>query len=240
MIAELRHGVAICPECGHEQEEPPEAVSSFCRACGFHMTFKGYSVKKTTSLPKPRRDAKCPQCGEEHRVAESALCTICPSCSYRMNLQNYRISGGRGTRLETLGTVEFVPGSSYEGMEVVANRVMIGGAVRARIIAREEIDIMASARFGGRLDAPLIRVLSNAKASVERVMTPQFEVRGRIRLNAVRAAQIRVFDGGCLMADKILAGRLEVNLGGILAGHLRVEPDAWPLYGVPTSEDEKS
>lgn len=49
MFARPRKSLLRCPSCGHQQEESPAALSTFCRACGCHLT-----IAAGTALAAPQ------------------------------------------------------------------------------------------------------------------------------------------------------------------------------------------
>src|SRR5215813_5376213 len=74
--------VVPCPHCGHQQLEPPTAISTNCRACGkYFLVQEGVKPPaKAEPAPLAQKIVTCFECGLEQPVSVSAQSSMCRKC----------------------------------------------------------------------------------------------------------------------------------------------------------------
>ena len=102
--------LVACPQCGHQQEESPAAISSNCRQCGSYLRIQEllHPVAKTAAPAPEQRHVRCFDCGAELEVPAVAQSTMCKKCSSYLDLKDYTINNAVSKNFKTHGrfTVE--------------------------------------------------------------------------------------------------------------------------------------
>jgi cytoskeletal protein CcmA (bactofilin family) len=230
MISKIK---VVCPHCRAEQDEVESAISTFCRSCGRHFAVQGVPRKKAGKMPRTSRVIRCRECGVENKLAAAALSTQCVGCVAYMDLQHHEITGASNQKLNTYGEIHFAPGCTYRGGDVLALRVRVAGRVQARIVAEEEIELMANCSIQGSIESPAIRVTRNAQAEAGSVKCRNLHLGGALRAHSAEVAEkLHVHSGGGMTAQQIRAHELEVEEGGAFSVQdfetLRHEPEIKP------------
>ena len=211
-----------CPHCGHQQKESPAAISTVCRGCKqyFSLEYKPGTGRRLRKQ-RPSRLVRCSSCNSEQKVFEDALSAVCGSCGAHLTIGNYALEGVVRQRLSTSGNIVFGPSVRYSGPEVRGQNITIGGRIKARLRAVEEIVFARKSEVKGSVIAPLIRVLRGADAVVDRVQTRLFQAEGDLKAKQIFAREkIEIGKEGRVEGVALITREIVVEPGGALSGRL--------------------
>ena len=95
--------LVACPHCGHQQPEPPTAISTVCKKCRghFHVQEVLKPAPKAVEQPRQSRRVTCFDCGTELEVPPSAESTMCKRCGRYVDLKDYKITSAVSKNFKT-------------------------------------------------------------------------------------------------------------------------------------------
>lgn len=245
-----RKSLSRCPDCGHEQPEPRELISTFCRACGnFYQTARAIpAVPVEPPVPplppgdrQTRRPVACHRCGTSHPVSTAARNTICPGCSTCIDLQDLSILSPSSQPLDTRGRLFIGTEGSLSNSWMVCGSARIEGTVRGVLRSEGPVVLATPQPCHIQLIAPSVVVERNATIRLTGPLeTGSLVVRGRFSGTVNCRGTIHVARGGCLEAD-IFARSIIVEKGGLFRGGCQVisrrdeedpkeEPRRYPFF----------
>ena len=215
--------LAICPHCGHEQQEPPAAYSTLCRGCGQH-----FRLQETTPLvgpvtpPQDLRSVHCFQCGTELDVPISAQSTMCKRCSSHVDLMDYTVSGTVSKNFKTKGRFVVEPSGYLLNSETTAWDVILKGRVIGTLRAENVLELHASANIKGQFSAGHLIILPRSRFNFPELTTATVtEVLGELVVERCVADRV-ILRAGARFFGKIEANEVLVESGAVVVGHLRV------------------
>src|SRR6185295_3170915 len=138
-----------CPHCGHQQLEPPSAISTNCRACGRHFRINDVPAAKPAERTQVGRRVTCFDCHTELEVAPSAESTMCKRCGRYMDLKNYTISNAVSKNFRTKGTFVVETKGYVFNTEVVAGDATLKGRFLGKLFAEHSLTVYSTAEIKG-------------------------------------------------------------------------------------------
>ena len=227
-----RKALSRCPDCGFEQLEPPELVSTYCRACGscyetaLGAHFRSGLEPAIHAVPAdpdlPRKGVFCHRCGTSHQVSTGARNTICPGCSACIDLADIGILSPSSQPVDTRGKLYIGPDGSLSNSWIVCGSARIDGNVGGVLRSEGEVVIATVKPCQCQIMAPSLVI---GKHSAIRLTSPletgSLVVRGRFYGAVNCRGTVYVARGGHLEAD-ISARSIVVEKGGFFVGGCQV------------------
>ena len=211
-----------CPDCGHQQNEPPTAFSTICKGCGRHLRVQ--EVLKPA--PKEARRAHevkrvtCFECGTELEVPVGAESTMCKRCGRYVDLHDYHITGSIAKNFKTKGAFVVELKGSVFNTETVAGDVVIKGQFHGKLQA-QSLTIHSSADIKGVLTTEhLVIPAENHYRSKDTLRIGSAEIVGELVAN-LRATRTVVLKSTARLFGNVEAAGLVVESGAVFVGHAR-------------------
>jgi ribosomal protein S27E/cytoskeletal protein CcmA (bactofilin family) len=217
-----------CGACGHVQWEYEEAAATSCRACGERIVMRSAGKKpaKRLRMRVERREIACLECGHIMAVPIEAQSWQCTACSAYLDLRDHVVAREHMTPVRTYGRVLVESKGVLGATRVECSGAEVAGRVLGRMICRDGVLVMrGEGRLMGGAEGKVLEVEAGARA--EAAAGLEFErvvVRGRLKAREIRARQVEVAPGGCLLADALRAVVLQVEPGGWLEARVDVDP----------------
>jgi hypothetical protein len=128
-----------CPHCGHQQAEPPSAISSVCKKCGkhFHVQEVLRPTTKAVERAPDKRHITCFECHAELDVPASAESTMCKKCSRYIDLKDYQINSAVSKNFKTKGNFVIEPKGYVFNTEAVVGNAVIKGRLLGKLFAEQ-------------------------------------------------------------------------------------------------------
>ena len=210
-----------CQQCGHEQPESVDAISTSCQRCHTYIAVEkqtgGRKAPVRTAPPKISRAVRsrviiCPHCQQTQKVYPQALTITCSQCGVNVNISNHKVTGHSRDSLTTYGDITFVEGCRYLGAEVHAQVIHASGELRTRLRAFSELHFWHRTVITGPVLAERIIVHPGATVYARRMTAGSLEVHGHVSADSVlTSGQLLIQAGGYLSAKTIKASGLEVQ-----------------------------
>ena len=213
-----------CPHCGHQQAEPPSAISSVCKKCGkhFHVQEVLRPTAKTVERAPDKRHITCFECHAELDIPASAESTMCKKCSRYIDLKDYQINSAVSKNFKTKGNFVIEPKGYVFNTEIVAGEVVIKGRLLGKIFAEQSLTIYSSAEIKGSFKAAkLIIPEGNHYRTTETLQLESAEIAGELVANVQATGTVTLKATARLFGD-ITAKNCVIEAGAVVVGHLKI------------------
>ncbi len=213
-----------CPHCGHQQAEPPTAISSVCKKCGQH--FRVQAVLHPTAKPAPRapeqRRITCFECRTELEVPASAESTMCKRCSQYIDLKDYLITSAVSKNFKTKGAFVVEPKGYVFNTEAIVGAATIKGRFLGKLSAEHSLTIFSSAEIKGSFKtARLIIPKDNHFFWAEPLKVENAEIAGELAASLQVTGTVFLRATARLFGD-VIAQNLVVEAGAVFVGKTQV------------------
>lgn len=216
-----------CPHCGHQQAEPPSAISSVCKKCGqhFHVQEVLHPTAKAVERAPDKRRITCFECHAELDVPASAESTMCKKCSRYLDLKSYTINSAVSKNFKTKGDFVIEPKGYVFNTDIVAGHAVLKGRLLGKICAEQSLTIYSTAEIKGSFKATrLIIPEGNVFRWPETLQLEHAEIAGELVAN-LKAEGTVILKASAKMFGDITAKNCVVETGAVLVGDLQVGAD---------------
>lgn len=213
-----------CPHCGHQQAEPPSAISSVCKKCGqhFHVQEVLHPVAKTEVRGPKQRHITCFECHAELDVPASAESTMCKKCSRYIDLKDYAINSAVSKNFKTKGAFVIEPKGYVFNTEAVVGDAVIKGRLLGKIFAEKSLTIYSGAEIKGSFKtARLIIPEGNYFYWAEPLQLEHAEIAGEL-VASLHATGTVVLKSTARLFGDLTAKACVVEAGAVLVGNARI------------------
>jgi cytoskeletal protein CcmA (bactofilin family) len=216
--------LVACPHCGHQQAEPPTAISTVCKKCRghFHVQEVLKPTAKAVEQPRQSRRVTCFDCGTELEVPPSAESTMCKRCGRYVDLKDYKITSAVSKNFKTKGAFVVETKGYVFNTEAVVGDAVIKGRFLGKLIAEHSLTIYSTAEIKGSFKtARLIVPAANHFRWHEPIKVVSAEIAGELA-NNLQAEQVVVLNATARMFGDVQARSLVVQEGAVVVGNLRI------------------
>lgn len=221
----------VCPRCGHQQLEPPQAISSNCRNCGEYLRVQELlkPVRKAEAKAPDQRRVSCFDCGTEQDVPAAAQSAMCKRCSSYIDLKDYTIANAVSKNFKTKGRFVVEKKGYVFNTDVIAREIVVRGQVIGKLAAEETLTIYSTAEIKGKFRSRLLIIpAENAFHSGAGVEVDSVDIQGEW-VGALKASgTVRVRAAARLFGD-VEAQHLVVEEGGVIVGNMRIRQAVAPV-----------
>ncbi|NOS72270.1 MAG: hypothetical protein HOP33_20385 [Verrucomicrobia bacterium] len=213
-----------CPHCGHQQTEPPSAISSVCRKCGRHFRVQEVlrPATKVVERAPNRRKVTCFECGSELDVPVSAESTMCKRCSQYVDLKDYRIANAVSKNFKTKGMFVVEPKGYVFNTEAIVGEAVIKGRFLGKLTTERSLTIYSGAEIKGSFKAGrLVIPADNHFSWKELIKAGSADIAGELD-NDLEADDTIILRATARMFGNVQARNLVVEAGAIIVGSVRV------------------
>jgi cytoskeletal protein CcmA (bactofilin family)/DNA-directed RNA polymerase subunit RPC12/RpoP len=218
--------LVTCPRCGHQQPEPPTAISSVCKKCGEHLRVEELlrPAPKIVDKGPAKKRITCFECGAELEVPVSAESTMCKRCSRYVDMKDYVINSAVSKNFKTKGSF-LVDAKGYVfNTEVTASDAVIKGRLHGKLFAERSLTVYSTAEIKGSFTTGRLLVpAANYFRWPERLNIKSAEIAGELAAN-VRADDTIVLKSTARLFGDVEAANLVVEEGAIFVGRVRIGP----------------
>jgi cytoskeletal protein CcmA (bactofilin family) len=215
---------AVCPKCGHSQQEPHGAYSTICKSCREHFRLQE-GAGPVAKAPRPvieQRRVHCFQCGTDLDVPLAAESTMCKRCSNHVDLRDYSITATFSKNYRTYGKLVIEEKGYLLNTDSLVGEAIIKGRVIGKIVAERTLEIHTSARIKGTFTAGrLVVPVGNHFRWAEALRVGAAEIGGELVANLQSAGTVLLRSTARLFGD-VEAGNLVVEAGAVFVGAARV------------------
>lgn len=213
-----------CPHCGHQQPEPPSAISTLCKQCGRH--FRVQDVLRPVAVARPRgpqlRRITCFECGAELDVPVSAESTMCKCCSRYVDLHDHRITSAIAKNYKTKGRLVIEPKGCIFNTETIAGDVVLKGKFHGKLTVEQSLTIYSGAEIKGSVTAAhLVIPAENHFAWAQPIKTGSAEIAGELD-GALLASGTVVLKATARCFGEVEAPNMVIEAGAIVVGKLTI------------------
>lgn len=215
--------LVLCPNCGHEQPEPPKAFSTVCKKCRKHFDVQEalHPAPKTAKTALKQKRVTCFDCGTEMDAAATAESTMCKRCSAYIDLKDYRIANAVSKNFKTRGAFVIEPKGNVFNTEAVVGEAVIKGRFLGKLTA-EQLTIHSTAEIKGSFNtAHLIIPAENHFRWKEQIKVGSAEIAGEITANLHATGTLILKSTARLFGD-VDAKNFVVEEGAVVVGQVRV------------------
>ena len=213
-----------CPFCGHQQAEPPSAISTYCKQCGQYLRVQEI-LHPPQKAPEPelkRKSVTCFDCGVEQEVPLSAQSTMCRRCSHYIDLTDYRIANTVSKNFKTKGAFVIEPKGCVFNTEAHVGEAIIKGKFRGKLQVERSLTIFSGAEIKGSfVTARLIIPAGNTFNWDEPIRARSIEIGGELIGHIHAAEMVALRSTGRLFGD-VSTGNLVVEEGAVVVGQAEV------------------
>lgn len=216
--------LVTCPHCGHQQPEPPSAISSVCKKCGQHLRVQEilHPAPKAAEKGPERKHITCFECGADLEVPVSAESTMCKRCSRYVDMKNYVINSAVSKNFKTKGSFVIDPKGYVFNTEATVSDAVIKGRFLGKLFAQNSLTVYSTAEIKGSFKTPhLIIPATNNFRWPEPIQIKSAEIAGELAANLVVEETVVLKSTARLFGD-LKAKNLVMEDGAILVGHLQI------------------
>src|SRR5215469_3621476 len=218
--------LVTCPRCGHQQPEPPTAISSVCKKCGEHLRVEELlrPAPKVVEKGPEKKRITCFECGAELEVPVSAESTMCKRCSRYVDMKDYVINSAVSKNFKTKGSF-LVDAKGYVfNTEVTASDAVIKGRFLGKLFAERSLTVYSTAEIKGTFKTGRLLVpAANYFRWPEKINIKSAEIAGELAAN-LRADETIVLRSTARLFGDVEAANLVVEEGAIVVGRVRIGP----------------
>jgi cytoskeletal protein CcmA (bactofilin family)/DNA-directed RNA polymerase subunit RPC12/RpoP len=216
--------LVACPRCGHQQPEPPTAISSVCKKCGEHLRVQEIlrPVAKAAPQGPERKHITCFECGADLEVPVSAESTMCKKCSRYIDMKNYVINSAVSKNFKTKGSFVIESKGYVFNTEAVVKEAVIKGRFLGKLFAEQSLTIYSTAEIKGAFTtARLVIPAGNHFRWAERLKLASAEIAGELVADVLATERVVLKATARLFGD-VEAADLVVEDGAVVVGRMRV------------------
>jgi len=218
--------LVTCPRCGHQQPEPPTAISSVCKKCHEHLRVEELlrpAPKAVDKGPEKKR-ITCFECGAELEVPVSAESTMCKRCSRYVDMKDYVINSAVSKNFKTKGSF-LVDAKGYVfNTEVTTSDAVIKGRLHGKLFAERSLTVYSTGEIKGTFKTGRLLVpAANYFRWPEKINIKSAEIAGELAAN-LRADETIVLRSTARLFGDVEAANLVVEEGAIVVGRVRIGP----------------
>jgi cytoskeletal protein CcmA (bactofilin family) len=213
-----------CPHCGHQQAEPPSAISSVCKKCGkhFHVQEVLKPTPKVVASGPAQRHITCFECHAELDIPASAESTMCKKCSRYIDLKDYLINSAVSKNFKTKGAFVIEPKGYVFNTEIVAGDVAIKGRLLGKIYAEQSLTLYSTAEIKGSFKtARLIIPEGNHFRWAELLQVESAEIAGEL-VASINASGTIILRSTARLFGDVTAKTCVVEAGAVFVGQARI------------------
>jgi cytoskeletal protein CcmA (bactofilin family) len=213
-----------CPHCGHQQAEPPSAISSVCKKCGkhFHVQEVLRPTAKAVERAPDKRHITCFECHAELDVPASAESTMCKKCSRYIDLKDYQINSAVSKNFKTKGNFVIELKGYVFNTEAVVGNAVIKGRLLGKLFAEQSLTIYSTAEIKGSFKTGrLIIPEANHFRWPEPLQVEHAEIAGEF-VGALVATGTVVLKATARMFGDVTAKACVVEAGAVFVGNVRI------------------
>lgn len=213
-----------CPHCGHQQAEPPSAISSVCQKCGkhFHVQDVLHPTAKAIERAPDKRHITCFECQAELDIPASAESTMCKKCSRYIDLKNYTISSAVSKNFKTKGDFLLDAKGYVFNTDIVAGHAVLKGRLLGKIFAERSLTIYSTAEIKGSFKtAKLIIPEGNPFRWTEPLSVADVEISGEFAGTLIATGTV-ILKATARMFGDITAKACLVEAGAVVVGNLKI------------------
>ena len=216
--------LVTCPSCGHQQPEPPTAISSVCKKCSEHLRVEELlrPAPKVVDKGPEKKRITCFECGAELEVPVSAESTMCKRCSRYVDMKDYVINSAVSKNFKTKGSF-LVDAKGYVfNTEVTASDAVIKGRLHGKLFAERSLTVYSTAEIKGSFKAGRLLIpAANYFRWPEKLNIKSAEIAGELAAN-LRADETIILRSTARLFGDIEAANLVVDEGAIVVGQMRI------------------
>ncbi|MEO6036471.1 MAG: polymer-forming cytoskeletal protein [Verrucomicrobiota bacterium] len=212
-----------CPDCGHQQLEPPKAVSTVCKKCGKHFDVQQglHPTPKATKTALKLKRVTCFDCGTENEAPATAESTMCKRCSRYIDLKDYRIANAVSKNFNTKGTFVVEAKGYVFNTEAIVGEAVLKGRFLGKLTA-DRLTIYSGAEIKGSFSAAhFIIPAENHFHWKEQIKVGSGEIAGELSAS-IQASGTMVLKSTARLFGDLKVKNLVIEEGAIVVGHLRV------------------
>lgn len=213
-----------CPHCGHQQAEPPSAISSVCKKCGkhFHVQDVLHPTAKAVERAPDKRHITCFECHAELDIPASAESTMCKKCSRYIDLKDYTITSAVSKNFKTKGNFLLDTKGYVFNSEIVAAHAVLKGRLLGKIFAEQSLTIYSTAELKGSFKtARLIIPEGNHFRPAESLQLESADIAGELVANIKATGTVTLKATARFFGD-ITAKACVVEAGAIFVGQAHI------------------
>jgi cytoskeletal protein CcmA (bactofilin family) len=216
--------LVTCPRCGHQQPEPPTAISSVCKKCGEHLRVEELlrPAPKVVEKGPEKKRITCFECGAELEVPVSAESTMCKRCSRYVDMKDYAINSAVSKNFKTKGSFLIDAKGYVFNTEITTSDAVIKGRLLGKLFAERSLTIYSTAEIKGSFKTALLVVpAANYFRWPEKLNVKSAEIAGELAANVQAEETVVLKSTGRLFGD-VQAANLVVEDGAVVVGHIRI------------------
>ncbi len=225
---------AVCPHCGHVQDESVLLRTTVCRKCRNEYPLEHAPDGQDASIVrKPgffdklnkmmfgikEREVVCFTCAHMQVLSTEAHSTMCPDCGSYIDLRDFKITTIFSRSVQTAGELYVAPKGDIISSKVACGSAKIEGSLRGYLVCTGTATFRMKGRMIGGLECKNLVV--DKKADVEFVRTmkcKEFTVRGKSHAKII--ADKVIIDKGGWLVGTVYARAITVEKGGVFSGEL--------------------
>jgi cytoskeletal protein CcmA (bactofilin family) len=218
--------LVTCPRCGHQQPEPPTAISSVCKKCSEHLRVEELlrPAPKVVDKGPEKKRITCFECGAELEVPVSAESTMCKRCSRYVDMKDYAITSAVSKNFKTKGSFLVDVKGYVFNTEVTASDAVIKGRFLGKLFAERSLTIYSTAEIKGSFKTGRLLIpAANYFRWPEKLNIKSAEIAGELAAN-VRADETIVLKSTARLFGDVEAANLVVEEGAVVVGRVRIGP----------------
>lgn len=216
--------LVTCPRCGHQQPEPPSAISSVCKKCGEHLRVEELlrPAPKVVEKGPEKKRITCFECGAELEVPVSAESTMCKRCSRYVDMKDYVINSAVSKNFKTKGSF-LVDAKGYVfNTEVTASDAVIKGRFLGKLFAERSLTVYSTAEIKGSFNTGRLLVpAANYFRWPEKLNIKSAEIAGELAAN-LRVDETIILKSTARLFGDVEAANFVVEEGAVVVGHVQI------------------
>ena len=216
--------LVTCPHCGHQQSEPPSAISSVCKKCRQHLRVQEilHPAPKVAEKGPERKHITCFECGADLEVPVSAESTMCKRCSRYVDMKNYVINSAVSKNFKTKGSFAIDPKGYVFNTEAIVSDAVIKGRFLGKLFAEHSLTVYSTAEIKGSFKTSrLIIPAANNFRWPEPIKIKSAEIAGELVTNLLAEETVVLKSTARLFGD-VKAANLVIEEGAIIVGQLQI------------------
>ena len=244
---------AVCPHCGHVQDESVLLRTTICRKCRNEYPLEHAPDGQDAKIVKTpgffdklnkmmfgikEREVVCFTCAHTQILSTEAQSTMCPDCGSYIDLRDFKITTPFSRSVQTAGELHIAPKGDVTSTKIACGSAKIEGSLRGYLVCTGTATLCMKGRMTGGIDCKNLVV--DKKADVEFVRTmkcKEFTVRGKSQAKII--ADKVIIDKGGWLEGTVYARAITVEKGGVFCGELFIGQDELDVAPEPIEEDKE-
>lgn len=225
-----------CPHCGFVQQEPPQLISTYCRACDNHYAVRGTAPAPARSAEglvsrvvrrmteRPPRDIVCHHCQRTHSVSGHAKSTMCPGCNQSIQLENLTFSSHASRPVNTRGKLTVESGASLTSAHIICGDGLIRGKINGVLFCEGVLRLACQEHFASSITAHSLVIEKKSRVELAQpVRVVDLLVQGHVLGNFTCTGKVHITKRGSL-EGRLTAHAVTVDRGGVLLTENSIRP----------------